>query len=76
MPENGRHGYFLNRKGYPYAHVNFLARPKGSQPDNTAPNLFFLECSNGEEDFGRLFSCCIELESPTDSGMISPLHCY
>ncbi|CAN6315419.1 unnamed protein product [Urochloa humidicola] len=73
VPENGRHGYFLNRKGYPYAHVNFLARPKGSQPDNTFPNLFFLECSNGEEDLDRLFSCCSELESPTDSGRC--FHC-
>ncbi|RLN19173.1 hypothetical protein C2845_PM02G03860 [Panicum miliaceum] len=73
VPENGIHGYFLNRKGYPYAHVNFLARPKGSQPDNTASNLFFLECSNGEENRDRLFSCCIELESPTDSGRC--FHC-
>uniref|UniRef100_A0A0D9XA68 Uncharacterized protein n=1 Tax=Leersia perrieri TaxID=77586 RepID=A0A0D9XA68_9ORYZ len=73
IPENGRHGYFRNRKGYPYAHVNFLARPKGSQRDNTAPSLFFLECSNGEDDIGRLFSCCNELESPADSGRC--FHC-
>ncbi|CAN6315983.1 unnamed protein product [Urochloa humidicola] len=43
VPENGRHGYFLNRKG------------------------------NGEEDLDRLFSCCTELESPTDSGRC--FHC-
>ncbi|XP_052165360.1 uncharacterized protein LOC127782270 [Oryza glaberrima] len=73
VPENGRYGYFWNRKGFPYAHVNFLARPKGSQRDNTAPSLFFLECSNGEEDIGTLFSCCAELESPTDSGRC--FHC-
>uniref|UniRef100_A0A0E0QLP3 Uncharacterized protein n=1 Tax=Oryza rufipogon TaxID=4529 RepID=A0A0E0QLP3_ORYRU len=73
VPENGRYGYFRNRKGFPYAHVNFLARPKGSQRDNTAPSLFFLECSNGEEDIGTLFSCCTELESPTDSGRC--FHC-
>ncbi|CAL4918813.1 unnamed protein product [Urochloa decumbens] len=73
IPENGRHGYFLNRKGFPYAHVNFLARPKGSQSDNTAPSLFFLECSNGEEDLNTLFLCCTELESPTDSGRC--FHC-
>ncbi|KAJ1293669.1 hypothetical protein BS78_01G086500 [Paspalum vaginatum] len=73
VPENGRHGYFLNRKGYPYAHVNFLARPKGSQHDCAAPNLFFLECSNGEEDIDILFSCCTELESPMDSGRC--FHC-
>nr|BAD13100.1 unknown protein [Oryza sativa Japonica Group]BAD13166.1 unknown protein [Oryza sativa Japonica Group] len=73
VPENGRYGYFRNRKGFPYAHVNFLARPKGSQRDNTAPSLFFLECSNGEEDIGTLFSCCAELESPTDSGRC--FHC-
>ncbi|CAL4935694.1 unnamed protein product [Urochloa decumbens] len=73
IPENGRHGYFLNRKGFPYAHVNFLARPKGSQSGNTAPSLFFLECSNGEEDLNTLFSCCTELESPTDSGRC--FHC-
>ncbi|CAL4889055.1 unnamed protein product [Urochloa decumbens] len=72
IPENGRHGYFLNRKGFPYAHVNFLARPKGSQSDNTAPSLFFLECSNGE-DLNTLFLCCTELESPTDSGRC--FHC-
>uniref|UniRef100_A0A0E0LXB8 Uncharacterized protein n=1 Tax=Oryza punctata TaxID=4537 RepID=A0A0E0LXB8_ORYPU len=73
VPENGRYGYFRNRKGFPYAHVNFLARPKGSQRDNTAPSLFFLECCNGEEDIGTLFSCCAELESPTDSGRC--FHC-
>ncbi|KAK3146225.1 hypothetical protein QOZ80_3BG0263310 [Eleusine coracana subsp. coracana] len=41
IPENGRHGYFNNYNGFPYIHVNFLAIPKGSQPDNAAPKLFF-----------------------------------
>lgn len=68
VPENGRHGYFLNRRGFPYSHVNFLARPKGSHSDDTAPMLFFLECSNAEEDIDRLSLCCTVLESATDAG--------
>uniref|UniRef100_A0A0A9ENV8 Uncharacterized protein n=1 Tax=Arundo donax TaxID=35708 RepID=A0A0A9ENV8_ARUDO len=67
VPENGRHGYIRNREGYPYTHVNFLATLKGSHPDNTAPKLFFLECSNGEGNLDRLSWCCTVLESPTDS---------
>ncbi|CAL4935692.1 unnamed protein product [Urochloa decumbens] len=48
VPENGKHSYILNEEGYPYSHVNFLARPKGCHLDDMAPNLFFLECSNDE----------------------------
>ena len=40
------------------------------------PIFFFLECSNVEEDRDSLFPCHTELESPTDSGMISHLHYF
>ncbi|CAN6286959.1 unnamed protein product [Urochloa humidicola] len=72
VPENGKHSYILNEDGYPYSHVNFLARPKGSRPDDMAPKLFFLECSNDEKE-DRLPSLCTVLVSPSDSGRC--FHC-
>ncbi|TVU45175.1 hypothetical protein EJB05_04650, partial [Eragrostis curvula] len=73
VPENGKHSYKHIQDGCPYAHINFLARPKSSNPDDTAPSLFFLECSNGEEDLDQLSLCCIVLESSADSGRC--FHC-
>ncbi|TVU45276.1 hypothetical protein EJB05_04757, partial [Eragrostis curvula] len=73
VPENGKHGYFNNHNGYPYIHVNFLATPKGSQPDNTASKLFFLECSNIEKDVDIQSWFCTLIELPTDSGRC--FHC-
>ncbi|CAN6281554.1 unnamed protein product [Urochloa humidicola] len=72
VPENGKHHYILNEEGYPYSHVNFLARPKGLRPDDMAPKLFFLECSNDEKE-DRLHSLCTVLVSPSDSGRC--FHC-
>ncbi|CAL4944190.1 unnamed protein product [Urochloa decumbens] len=73
VPENGKHYYILNEEGYPYSHVNFLARPKGSCPDDIAPKLFFLECSNDEKE-DKLPSLCTVLVSPSDSGTSSGSH--
>ncbi|CAL4927084.1 unnamed protein product [Urochloa decumbens] len=73
VPENGKHSYILNEEGYPYSHVNFLARPKGCHLDDMAPNLLFLECSNDENGLDGLSSCCTVLVSPSDSGRC--FHC-
>ncbi|CAN6315421.1 unnamed protein product [Urochloa humidicola] len=73
VPENGKHSYILNEEGYPYSHVNFLARPKGSYLYDMVPKLFFLECSNDKEGLGRLSSGCTVLVSPSNSGRC--FHC-
>ncbi|CAL4944142.1 unnamed protein product [Urochloa decumbens] len=73
VPENGKHSYILNEEGYPYSHVNFLARTKGCHLDDMASNLFFLECSNDENGLDGLPSCCTVLVSPSDSGRC--FHC-
>ncbi|KAF8675385.1 hypothetical protein HU200_047750 [Digitaria exilis] len=73
VPEDGKHSYILNEEGYPYSHINFLARPKGSHLDDMAPNLFFLECSNDEKGLDKLPSLCTVLVSPSDSGRC--FHC-
>ncbi|RCV41102.1 hypothetical protein SETIT_9G109100v2 [Setaria italica] len=73
VPENGKHSYIHNEEGFPYSHVNFLARPKDSHLDDMVPKLFFLECSNDEKGQDRQPSCCTVLVSPSDSGWC--FHC-
>jgi hypothetical protein len=51
--------------------MNILAKRKGSQiaDADAVPTLFFIECSNIDEDMASL--CCPILEPSKDAGMLS-----
>ncbi|KAM0854091.1 hypothetical protein ACQ4PT_050655 [Festuca glaucescens] len=58
---------------YHYCHVNFLARPRGS---NLAPTLFFAECVKYDEndDLDRKTTCCPIVMPPKH--VAEELRCY
>ncbi|KAL6893651.1 hypothetical protein ACP4OV_007749 [Aristida adscensionis] len=71
VPEDGRYGYFLNRNGYPYSHINVWVRRRGPDHADDAPMLLFIECCNECEDVKVPPLLCPVSESYEDSG-----HCF
>uniref|UniRef100_A0ACD5XUJ9 Uncharacterized protein n=1 Tax=Avena sativa TaxID=4498 RepID=A0ACD5XUJ9_AVESA len=59
---------------YPFSHMNILAKRKGSQiaDADVVPTLFFIECSNIDEDM--TYMCCPILERSKDVGMLSVIN--
>ncbi|XP_047050078.1 uncharacterized protein LOC124655177 [Lolium rigidum] len=72
IPEHGI-CYIPGDYKYPFSHVNILAKRKGSQiaDADAVPTLFFIECSNIDEDMASL--CCPILEPSKDAGRC--FHC-
>ncbi|KAM0835331.1 hypothetical protein ACQ4PT_063007 [Festuca glaucescens] len=56
---------------YPFSHMNILARRRGSQNDDAdqVPTLFFIQCSNGDEEMQhKEFLCCPIFDLTKDAG--------
>ncbi|KAM0893099.1 hypothetical protein ACQ4PT_025349 [Festuca glaucescens] len=72
IPEHGI-CYIPGDYKYPFSHMNILAKRKGSQiaDADAVPTLFFIECSNIDEDVASL--CCPILEPSKDAGRC--FHC-
>ncbi|KAK1632115.1 hypothetical protein QYE76_006430 [Lolium multiflorum] len=72
IPEHGI-CYIPGDYKYPFSHMNILAKRKGSQiaDADAVPTLFFIECTNIDEDVASL--CCPILEPSKDAGRC--FHC-
>ncbi|CAM0952219.1 unnamed protein product [Alopecurus aequalis] len=72
IPEYGI-DYIRDDYKYPFSHMNILAKRKGSKiaGADLVPTLFFIECSNIDEDMTSL--CCPILEPSKDAGRC--FHC-
>ncbi|KAF8672369.1 hypothetical protein HU200_049572 [Digitaria exilis] len=72
VSEPGKFGYFDKCDGYPYSHVNILARQKGSWLSD-APTLLFIQCSNDSENKEDIPLCLPVSKSSKDAGRC--FHC-
>lgn len=72
VSEPGKFGYFDNCDGYPYSHVNILARQKGSWLSD-APTLLFIQCSNDSENKEDIPLCLPVSKSSKDAGLLHTL---
>ncbi|GJN22848.1 hypothetical protein PR202_gb10448 [Eleusine coracana subsp. coracana] len=68
IPKDGQFGYFLNKDGYPFSHINVWVRRRGEHPADAAHTLLFIECSNDCEGMkDTSFLCTLVSGSSKDS---------
>ncbi|CAL4919822.1 unnamed protein product [Urochloa decumbens] len=74
IPHDGKFGYFLNRNGYPFSHINAWVTRRDTHHTDAVPTLLFIECSNNCKDMkGAPLMCCVVSGSSEDAGRC--FHC-